>query len=180
MHTNVLHFTFVPGRQTQDELAAMFNYLTKKLTGSTSSSPRPQKEKNLARAYNLDNQTPLVLAVCHPNITENIVDKLISIIQFPTRDAVIHVSVDQSSEELQVLYRIFSKDTNAHKHSKRKLIPTRTPNKSQIYIETANSYRIMHRSRHFQKKQTPKSEANPHRNAQTSQKMLPKDHYIFQ
>jgi hypothetical protein len=43
-------------------------------------------------------------------------------------------------------------------HPKLKVIPTRRvmntheiPNKSQIYIQTANSYRAMHRSRHFQK-----------------------------
>ncbi len=117
MNSNVLHFTFIPGRQTTDELAAMFNYLTEKLTRSTSSSSRPQKEKNLARARNLENQTPLVLAVCHPKITKDIVGKLISMIESPPQDTDFHVPVEQSSKELHELQRVFVKDANTQNAS---------------------------------------------------------------
>jgi hypothetical protein len=47
---------------------------------------------------------------------------------------------------------------NIHEHS-------RTPNRSQIYIQTASSYRTMHRTRNFQKTRTPKNKANSHTNS---------------
>jgi hypothetical protein len=43
-------------------------------------SPSPWKDivlPKLAQMHTLDNQTPLVLAVCHPNITKDIVKELI-------------------------------------------------------------------------------------------------------
>jgi len=49
----------------------------------TSCLPSPWKDKvlpKLAQMHTLDNQTPLVIAVCHPNITRDIVKELIDAI----------------------------------------------------------------------------------------------------
>ncbi len=103
MHANVLHFTFIPGKQTSDELTKMFNCLVSQADESTRSYPPVQKLRNLAQAQNLDNQTPLVMAVCHPSITEDIVQKLIFMIEIQPRDMAIHFLVNQSSEEMEIL-----------------------------------------------------------------------------
>jgi len=81
----------------------MFDCLDSQADGSNRSYSPVQKLRNLARARNLDNQTPLVMAVCHPSITEDIVRRLISMIEVYPQGMGIHFLVNQASEEKEIL-----------------------------------------------------------------------------
>lgn len=81
----------------------MFNCLVSQADESTRSYPPVQKLRNLAQAENLDNKTPLVMAVCHPSITEDIVQRLIFMIEIYPQDMAIHFLVNPSPEEMEIL-----------------------------------------------------------------------------
>jgi hypothetical protein len=95
----VLHLIFIPRGQDSNALTNMFEYLTHELATTTRSFPGTQKTKNLARACTLDNRTPLVSAVCHPAITENIIQELVNAMQISPDDNAIHFIVNQSPVE---------------------------------------------------------------------------------
>ncbi|CAF3896320.1 unnamed protein product, partial [Rotaria sp. Silwood1] len=80
LYSNVLHFTFIPNGQTSSQLSDMYQYITTKLDQSTSTQlfPWRVKRKNLPLMRTFDNRTPLILAVSHPAITDNIIRNLLT------------------------------------------------------------------------------------------------------
>jgi hypothetical protein len=76
----VLHFAFIPNGQTKDQLSAMFECIKENLNLGTTQSyfPWSTEKSNLALMCTVDNRTPLVLAVCHPAITEKIIRDLLN------------------------------------------------------------------------------------------------------
>jgi ankyrin repeat protein len=58
-----------------------------------------EKSRDFARAFTLDNRTPIVLAVCHPKITEDVIEKLVIMMQIHPKDIVIHFLVNESLAE---------------------------------------------------------------------------------
>ncbi|CAF1212259.1 unnamed protein product [Adineta steineri] len=80
LRANILHLAFIPNGQSESELHDMFQYIMEGPDSISKTEKLPWEDKavNFARQHTLDNRTPLINAVCHPSITENIVKTLIN------------------------------------------------------------------------------------------------------
>jgi hypothetical protein len=76
----VLHFTFIPNGQTSDQLSAMYEHIKAILKSSIEEQRFSWSEKlpNRAQMRTRDNRTPLVVAICHPEITKEIIRDLLN------------------------------------------------------------------------------------------------------
>jgi ankyrin repeat protein len=82
----------------------MFQYLRKKLKSSTSAWHLPWKDKqtNLALMRTFDNQTPLVFAMCHPEITEDIIKILLNEMSNNSKDFFTRLPSESNIYQTQI------------------------------------------------------------------------------
>jgi ankyrin repeat protein len=104
----VLHFTFIPNEQTKDQLSDMFKYIKEKLNPGTTQSyfPWSTEQSNLALMRTVDNQTPLVLAVCHPEITKDIIQDLLNYMRSNSEDSFNQTSSQPNIYQTQIFMAI--------------------------------------------------------------------------
>ncbi len=106
----MLHFTFTPNRQThgQPQLSDMFECIKGKLEALASERHFPWEPKpaNLANMRTFDNQTPLVVAICHPQVTDNIIRYLLNGMRNNLEDPSHRSSSEPSVDQTQVFMAI--------------------------------------------------------------------------
>ncbi len=100
----MLHFTFIPSGQSEDQLSNMFQYLRTILKSPTSTWYRSwiDKQMNLALMRTFDNQTPLVFAMCHPEITEDIIKILLNEMSNNSKDFFTRLPSESNIYQTQI------------------------------------------------------------------------------
>ncbi|CAF1171068.1 unnamed protein product [Adineta steineri] len=101
LRANILHLAFIPSGQPESELHDMFKYIMGEPDSDIEEKKLPWADKaaKFARQHTLDNRTPLINAVCHPKITENIVKTLINKMKMHPEDQVEQIQLIMAFEQ---------------------------------------------------------------------------------